>query len=117
MQDLIPLGWEYGPLLGRLIELGVDIFHCLEPLPNIDMGKINTEYGDKLCFWGAIDIKEAMQGSKERLRAEVKERIHLLAKSGGYVLAPANHLQPDVPVNNVLTLFRAAREYGKYPIL
>jgi uroporphyrinogen decarboxylase len=105
------------PLLGRLIELGVDIFHCLEPLPNIDMGKIKTEYGDKLCFWGAIDIKEAMQGSKEWLRAEVKERIHLLAKGGGYVLAPANHLQPDVPVNNVLTLFRAAREYGKYPIL
>ena len=105
------------PLLGRLIELGVDIFHCLEPLPNIDMGKIKTEYGDKLCFWGAIDIKEAMQGSKERVRAEVKERIHLLAKGGGYVLAPANHLQPDVPVNNVLTLFRAAREYGKYPIL
>ena len=105
------------PFLGRLIDLGVDIFHCLEPLPGVDMEKIKAEYGSRLCFWGAIDIKEAMAGSAAGVTAEVRQRIRQLASGGGYVLAPANHLQPDVPVENVLALFQAARTYGRYPIL
>jgi uroporphyrinogen decarboxylase len=104
------------PFLGRLIDLGVDIFHCLEPLPNVDMTKIKAAYGDKLCFWGAIDIKQALQQDEATVEAEVRQRIEMLAPGGGYVLAPANHLQPDVPAQNVVALFKAARKYGKYPL-
>jgi len=104
------------PFLGRLIDLGVDVFHCLEPMPEVDMAEIKREYGDRLCFLGAIDIKEAMQGDVGRVEAEVRERISTLGPGGGYVLAPANHLQPDVPPENVVALFRAAHEYGKYPL-
>jgi uroporphyrinogen decarboxylase len=104
------------PFLGRLIDLGVDIFHCLEPLPNVDMAQVKRDYGDRLCFWGAIDIKQALQGDVTRVEAEVRERISALGPGGGYVLAPANHLQPDVPPENVVALFRAARKYGKYPV-
>jgi uroporphyrinogen decarboxylase len=104
------------PFLGRLIDLGVDIFHCLEPLPNVDMAQVKRDYGDRLCFWGAIDIKQALQGDVTRVEAEVRERISALGPGGGYVLAPANHLQPDIPPENVVALFRAARKYGKYPL-
>jgi uroporphyrinogen decarboxylase len=104
------------PFLSRLINLGVDVFHCLEPLPGVDMALIKQEYGQKLCFWGAIDIKEALQGDVNRVAEEVKTRIGLLAKGGGYVLAPANHLQPDIPALNVIALYRAARHFGRYPI-
>jgi uroporphyrinogen decarboxylase len=104
------------PLLGRLIDLGVDVFHCLEPMPNVDLASIKAKYGDRLCFWGAIDIKAAMPGSIDRIEAEVQERTRVLAPGGGYVLAPANHLQPDVPAKNVIALFEAARKYGMYPL-
>lgn len=104
------------PFLDRLINLGVDVFHCLEPMPGVDMGFIKEEYGSKLAFWGAIDIKEALQGDEARVEAEVQNRIHFLGKNGGYILAPANHLQPDVSPANVIALFRAARKYGKYPL-
>ncbi len=104
------------PFLGRLIELGVDIFHCLEPLPGVDMAQIKQQYGGRLCFWGAVDIKQALQGDQAAVAAEVKQRIRLLGAGGGYVLAPANHLQPDVPAQNVISLFRAAREFGRYPL-
>ena len=105
------------PFLGRLVDLGVDIFHCLEPLPTVDMAAIKQKYGAALCFWGAIDIKQAMQGSPAGVENEVRQRIALLAHGGGYVLAPANHLQPDVPAGNVVALFEAARKYGKYPLV
>jgi uroporphyrinogen decarboxylase len=104
------------PLLGRLIDLGVDIFHCLEPMPEVDMAQVKRDYGDRLCFWGAVDIKQALQGDVMRVEAEVRERISALGPGGGYVLAPANHLQPDVPAENVVALFQAARKYGMYPL-
>ncbi len=104
------------PFLGALAGLGVDIFHCLEPLPSVDMAQVKQAHGGRLCIWGAIDVKQALQGDQERVAAEVKERIRQLAPGGGYVLAPANHLQPDVPAGNVIALFRAARTYGRYPI-
>jgi uroporphyrinogen decarboxylase len=104
------------PFLSRLIDLKVDIFHCLEPLPNVDMEKIKNTYGNQLCFWGGIDIKQALQQDEETVTSEVKQRIRMLGKGGGYVLAPANHLQPDVPAKNVVALFKAARQYGRYPL-
>jgi len=104
------------PFLGKLIQLGVDVFHCLEPLPNIDMVEIKNTYGNDLCFWGAIDIKDALQHDTETVTREVKKRIRILGEGGGYVLAPANHLQPDVPAKNVEALFKAAREFGRYPL-
>ena len=102
------------PFLSRLIDLGVDVFHCLEPLPNVDMANIKAKYGDRLTFWGAIDIKQTMTGGVAQIEAEVQERIRTLAPGGGYVIAPANHLQPDVPAQNVIALFEAARKYGRY---
>jgi uroporphyrinogen decarboxylase len=104
------------PLLRRLIDLGVDIFHCLEPMPGVDMARVKQDYGDRLCFWGAIDVKQALQGDVSRVETEARERINTLGPGGGYVLAPANHLQPDVPPENVVALFRAARKYGTYPL-
>jgi len=104
------------PFLGRLIDLGVDIFHPLEPMPDVDMDQIKADYGGQICFWGAIDIKQAMQGDADRVEAEARQRIAALAPGGGYVLAPANHLQPDVPPQNVVTLFEVARKYGAYPL-
>ncbi len=104
------------PFLGRLVDLGVDVFHCLEPMPGVDMAQVKRDYGERLCFWGAIDIKRALQGDVARVEAEVRERIGVLGPGGGYVLAPANHLQPDVPPENVVALFQAARKYGTYPL-
>ncbi|MGC8837235.1 MAG: uroporphyrinogen decarboxylase family protein [Anaerolineae bacterium] len=102
--------------LGHLVEVGVDAFHSLEPFPGLDMVQVKREFGGRLCFWGAVDIKEALRGDVSRVEAEVRERIRVLAPGGGYVLAPANHLQPDVPPENVVALFTAARRYGRYPV-
>lgn len=105
-----------GPLLNQVADLGVDIFHPVEPLPTVDMTTVKRTHGSRLCLWGGIDLKQALQGDEARVVAEVKERLRVLAPGGGYVLAPSNHLQPDVPAGNVVALFKAARLYGQYPI-
>lgn len=104
------------PLLPDIIEMGIDVVHPLEPLPAMDLKAIKSEYGDKLAFLGGIDISKAMPGNREDVVAEVKKRIQQLGHGGGYILAPSNHLQADVPPENVITMFEAVREFGQYPL-
>lgn len=103
-------------LIPDFIELGVDVLHPLEPLPATDLSQIKRQFGEQISFLGGIDISHAMLGSREDVIEEVKMRLSQLAEGGGYILAPANHLQADVPPENVITLFEAAHLLGKYPI-
>ncbi len=104
------------PLLPDLIEIGVDVVHPLEPVPAMDLAAVKAEFGQRLTFLGAIDISHALPGTQQDVIEEVKRRIRQLAPGGGYILAPANHVQADVPPENVVMLFEAARQFGKYPI-
>jgi uroporphyrinogen decarboxylase len=103
-------------LLPDIIDLGVDAIHPLEPLPATDLTAIKEKFGKQVSFLGGIDISHAMPGSQEDVIAETKCRIAQLAPGGGYILAPSNHLQADVPAANVVTLFETARQFGKYPL-
>ncbi|MGB9674449.1 MAG: uroporphyrinogen decarboxylase family protein, partial [Anaerolineales bacterium] len=105
-----------GSLIPEFIDLGVDVIHPLEPLPATDFVAIKRQYGNAVTFLGGIDISHALQKSEEDVVQEVKTRLNQLAQGGGYILAPSNHLQADIPPQNVLTLFKAAQELGRYPI-
>lgn len=104
-------------LLPDLIRIGVDVIHPLEPLPAMDLPAIKAEFGQQVAFMGGIDISHAMPGTRADVVAEVQRRIHQLAPGGGYILTPANHLQADVPAENVVALVEAARRFGQYPLL
>ena len=103
-------------LLPDIIDLGVDVIHPLEPLPATDLPAIKRQFGDRVTFLGGIDISHAMPGSPAQVIAEARQRIAQLASGGGYILAPSNHLQADVPPENVVTLFQTAQQYGRYPL-
>lgn len=101
-------------LIPDIISLGVDVLHPLEPLPATDIPAVKAQFGDQIAFLGGIDISHAMRGGREDVIADVKRCIGQLAPGGGYILAPSNHLQADVPAENVVTLFETAKELGKY---
>ena len=100
-------------LIPDFLDLGVDVIHPLEPLPATDIPAIKANYGDKVTFLGGIDISHAMPGSQQDVIDEVERRLTQLAPGGGYILAPSNHLQADVPPENVVTLFDTARELSQ----
>jgi uroporphyrinogen decarboxylase len=104
------------PLLPDILDLGIDVIHPLEPLPATDTSAVKARFGERITFLGGIDISHAMPGTVDDVIAEVKHRIALLAPGGGYILAPSNHLQTDVPPENVIALYQTAHETGQYPI-
>jgi len=103
-------------LLEDLIDIGIDVVHPLEPLPGTDFIEIKKQFGKRIAFLGAIDISHALPGGKEDVIAEVQTRIRQLAPGGGYILAPSNHIQADVPPENVESLYKSAQQFGVYPI-
>ncbi|HIQ04713.1 MAG TPA: uroporphyrinogen decarboxylase, partial [Anaerolineae bacterium] len=96
---------------------GIDILNPLQPMAaGMDSRRLKAKFGDKLVFHGAIDVQRALPGSQEDVRREVEERIRALAPGGGYILAPANEVLPDVPAKNVILMYRLAQELGRYPL-
>ncbi len=101
------------PLISELIELGVDLLNPIQPdAKNMEPERLKTEFGDKLSFHGGIDIIETLpRGTPEDVIREVKDRVQLLGKGGGYVLASSHHIQPDTPLENVLAMYEVDLRY------
>jgi uroporphyrinogen decarboxylase len=103
-------------IIPKLIEVGIDILNPLEPLPVMDWPEIKRRYADALCFMGGVDLKEALTGTVHDVQEDVKRCISTFALGGGYILTSANHIQVDVPPENVVALFEAGKTFGTYPI-
>ena len=104
-------------LIDDFIDMGVDILNPVQPLATgMDSRALKQRYGRRLVFHGGIDIQAALPGTIEDVRREVEERISAFAPGGGYILAPANHIQADTPAENVIFLYNYAKEFGRYPL-
>jgi uroporphyrinogen decarboxylase len=101
-------------VLDDIIEMGVDIYHSIQPRA-IDPLEVKKRYGKRLSLWGGIDIQRILPFAKpEEVKAEVKRLVEGCGKDGGYIVAPAHHLQMDTPLENVLAFYEAAKEHGSY---
>jgi len=106
-------------LLPDLVEIGVQVLNPVEvrAAGMGDTARLKREFGDKLAFWGAIDTHHVLpQGTVAEVREEVRQRISDLGPGGGYVVSPVHNIQPDVPPTNVVAMYDAAYELGRYPL-
>ncbi len=109
--DCVPLDFP-----GCMIACGIDVIHPLEPLQATNQSAGKTAYEGRIAFLGGIDISHVMPGIIDGVKKEVIRCIQQLATGGGFILAPSNHLQADVPPENVINLYKAPIRYGEYPI-
>lgn len=100
-------------ILDDLVEIGVDVLHPVQvSAKGMDPVRLKKVWGDRLAFWGAIDTQRVLpRGSVEDVRAEVRQRVEELGRGGGYVVGAVHNIQPDVSIENVLAMYREAREY------
>lgn len=101
------------PLIPELIELGIDLLNPIQPdAKNMDGRKLKTEFGDRLSFHGGIDIiKTLPRGTPAEVAAEVRDRVNFLGRGGGYILCSSHHIQPDTPLENILTMYDLKLRY------
>ena len=92
-----------------LIDMGVQVLNPVQP-ECMDIRKLKRKYGKNLCFWGGVSTQKTLPyGTPDELRQELREVVGSMRPGGGYILAPAQSIQADVPMENIKALIDFAR--------
>jgi len=102
-----------GDIIGDLIEIGVDVLNPTQTsAAGMDPFELKRRFGKDITFWGGIDVIHLLpKGTTAEVEREVKRHIDALAPGGGYVFSPSHIIQRFTPPENVLTMYRVAREH------
>jgi uroporphyrinogen decarboxylase len=100
------------------IEMGVDVLNPVQPLAkNMEPWRLKQEFGKHLTFCGGIDTQRLLPyGTLEEVKKGVKKTIEIYAPDGGYILGPSHNIEPDTSPENIVAMYEAAQEYGRYSI-
>ncbi len=103
-------------LLPDLIEIGIEGLNPVQyTARGMDLKRLKSEFGRDLGFFGGTLENEMLSFStEEEVRQKAAENIAILAPGGGFLFAPIHNISPEVPAENILALYRAGREYGRY---
>lgn len=100
-------------IIPDLIEIGVDILNPVQP-ECMDPLEIKEKFGGRLSFWGTVGTQRTMPfGSTEEVKAVCLQMIEKVGKGGGFLLAPAHVLEPEVPWDNIETFVETVRNYNE----
>lgn len=106
-------------LLDSMIQAGVDILNPVQTsAADMDPRMLKERFGDRITFWGGGCDTQAIlpRSSPAIIREHVKERIGIFGRGGGFVFNPVHNIQADVPPENIVAMYEAAREFGVYPL-
>lgn len=98
------------PLIPEFIEAGFDIINPVQTsAANMDPRELKNKYGQEITFWGGgVDTQKTLPlGTPEMVEREVRERVRVFGKDGGFVFNTIHNVQPRVPIDNVLSMYRA----------
>jgi hypothetical protein len=106
-------------LMPDMIEAGFDIFNPVQvSAARMHPFELKKRFGDQVSFWGAgVDTQHTLPfGSPEEVRAQVREHMQIFGRNGGFVFNPIHNVQADVPVENLLAMYRAVSDFRAYPL-
>jgi uroporphyrinogen-III decarboxylase len=60
-----------------------------------------------------VDTQKTLPfGTPDEVRAEVRERVRILGKGGGFVFNTVHNIQSRTPIENVLAMYEEVRGAG-----
>lgn len=99
-------------IIPDLVGMGVDVLNPVQP-EVMDIYKLKKKFGHKVTFWGGISTQRTLPyGTPEEVKTEAEKVIKLMSMGGGYVSAPAQSIQDDVPVENLLALIESVKRFA-----
>ena len=96
------------------VAAGIDIFNPVQwTAKNMDPHWLKREFGDKLTFWGgAVNTQKTLPfGTPEDVAQEAQTMLEVFAPGGGFVFNAIHNLLAEVPIENILALYRTGQQY------
>lgn len=98
------------PVIPDLIEIGVNMLQPIQP-EAMDVFDLKRRFGRHMCLVGGISTQELLPYSTpDKIWLEVKRYRKEMGRNGGFVMAPAKPILPDVPVENAIALIEAFQD-------
>jgi uroporphyrinogen decarboxylase len=95
-------------LLPDLIDAGLDAINPVQiSCRGMEPGKLKTDFGDKLVFWGGgCDTQHILPlGTPDEVRDHVRKNVEIFKKGGGFVFQQVHNILANVPPANVAAMF------------
>lgn len=103
------------PFMESFIDAGFDIINPVQVnAAGMDPVLLKEKYGDRLVFWGGgVDTQIVLPfGTEEEVKAHVLKECDIFARDGGFVFNTVHNIQANVPVENVVAMLEAIRQFG-----
>jgi hypothetical protein len=103
------------PFIPSFIDSGFDILNPVQiSAANMDAKELKNEFGDHIVFWGGgVDTQKTLPfGKPEDVRREVLERCEIFSEGGGFVFSSIHNIQANTPVENIVAMFDALKEFN-----
>jgi len=103
-------------LIPDLIEAGFDVLNPVQcSAEGMDARTLKKEFGKQLVFWGGgVDTQSTLPfGTPDDVYRQVRERIDIFNQDGGFVFNSVHNVQSNVPVDNILAMFKAIKDSGR----
>jgi hypothetical protein len=97
------------------LECGFDILNPVQcSAAGMDPETLKEKYGERLVFWGGgVDTQQALPfGTPEEVREQVLQRCEIFSRNGGFVFNTIHNIQARTPVENILAMVDAVREFN-----
>ncbi len=106
-----------GDRLDLMLQSGTDGIDTLDPPPlgTVELQKAKDILEGKAFIKGNVDpVNILLNGSKEEIENDVKSRIEIGKKNGGYILSAACSIAPSTDSEKIKMLFSLAEKFGSY---
>jgi len=100
-------------LLPDIVEAGFDILNPVQcSAAGMDPRTLKEQFGERIAFWGGgVDTQKTLPfGTPDEVRREVRQRIEIFGRGGGFVFNTVHNVQAATPAENLLALYAAVRE-------
>jgi uroporphyrinogen-III decarboxylase len=80
----------------------------------MDPVELKKRYGRDIVFWGGgVNTQKTLPfGTPSQVREEVLGRCEILAPDGGFVFNAIHNVQAGTPVENVVAMIDAVKEFN-----
>jgi len=99
----------------NFISSGFDIINPVQcSATGMDPKTLKEKYGSRLTFWGGgVDTQKTLPfGTPEEVRKEVFQRCEIFSKDGGFVFDAIHNVQAKTPVENIVAMIDAVKEFN-----
>jgi hypothetical protein len=103
------------PFISSFIKAGFDIINPVQiNAEGMDPVVLKKKYGDHVVFWGGgVDTQKILPfGKPSDVEKQVLELCEIFSKNGGFVFNTIHNIQANVPVENIVAMFRALDRFN-----